>query len=67
MLILLSDSLADPISNLKLIQRRLLFAGLIGLLFAVVAGYPPHRCMQSGFGDFERAADRIAAMPLTSR
>ncbi len=37
--ILLSDSLADPLSSLQLIERRLLVAGLIGLLFAVVAGY----------------------------
>ena len=36
--ILLSDSLADPLSSLQLIERRLLVAGLIGLLFAVVAG-----------------------------
>ncbi len=30
-MILLSDSLADPLSSLKLIERRLLFAGLIAL------------------------------------
>ena len=29
----------SPISSLKLIERRLLFASLIGLLFAVIAGY----------------------------
>src|SRR5918993_1303422 len=37
--VLLSDSLADPISSLNLIERRLLFAGLIALIFAVVTGY----------------------------
>ena len=59
-LILLSDSLADPISSLKLIQRRLLFAGLIGLLFAVVAGYLAASVHAKRIRRLERAADRIA-------
>ena len=58
--ILLSDSLADPISSLKLIQRRLLFAGLIGLLFAVVVGYLAASVHAKRIRRLERAADRIA-------
>ena len=58
--ILLSDSLADPISSLKLIQRRLLFAGLIGLLFAVVVGYAAASVHANRIRRLERAAERIA-------
>ena len=58
--ILLSDSLADPISSLKLIERRLLFASLIGLLFAVVAGYPLASLHREADPRLERAAERIA-------
>ena len=58
--ILLSDSLADPISSLKLIERRLLFAGLIGLLFAVVAGYLLASLHAKRILRLERAAERIA-------
>jgi two-component system OmpR family sensor kinase len=58
--ILLSDSLADPISSLKLIQRRLLFAGLIGLLFAVVVGYLAASVHAKRIRRLERAAERIA-------
>ncbi len=58
--ILLSDSLADPISSLKLIERRLLFAGLIGLLFAVVVGYFAASVHAKRIRRLERAAERIA-------
>ena len=58
--ILLSDSLADPISSLKLIERRLLFASLIGLLFAVVAGYLLASLHAKRILRLERAAERIA-------
>ena len=58
--ILLSDSLADPISSLKLIQRRLLFAGLIGLLFAVIVGYLAASVHAKRIRRLERAAERIA-------
>jgi signal transduction histidine kinase len=37
--ILLSASLTDPLSSLDLLQRRLLIAGVIGLIFAIVVGY----------------------------
>jgi signal transduction histidine kinase len=58
--ILLSDSLADPISSLKLIERRLLFASLIGLLFAVIAGYLLASLHAKRILRLERAAERIA-------
>ena len=58
--ILLSDSLNDPISSLKLIERRLLFAGLLGLLFAVVMGYAAASLHARRIGRLERAAERIA-------
>ena len=58
--ILLSDSLADPIASLKLIERRLLFAGLIALLFAGVAGYLVASVHAKRILRLERAAERIA-------
>ena len=58
--ILLSDSLDDPISSLKLIERRLLFAGLIGLLFAVIVGYLAASVHAKRIRRLERAAERIA-------
>ena len=58
--IMLSDSLADPLSSLKLIQRRLLVAGLIGLLFALVAGYAAAALHARRIRRLEKAAERIA-------
>src|ERR671911_145349 len=58
--VLLSDSLADPISSLNLIERRLLFAGLIALIFAVVTGYAAASLHARRIRRLERAAERIA-------
>ena len=58
--VLLSDSLNDPISSLNLIERRLLFAGLLGLLFAVVVGYGAASLHARRIRRLERAAERIA-------
>jgi signal transduction histidine kinase len=58
--VLLSDSLADPLASLHLIERRLLIAGLIGLLFAVVAGYALATMHARRIRRLERAAERIA-------
>ena len=58
--ILLSGSLADPLSSLKLIERQLLVAGLIGLLFAVVVGYAAASLHARRIRRLERAAERIA-------
>ena len=38
LVILLSGSLSDPLSSLHFVERQLLVAGLIGLLFAAVVG-----------------------------
>jgi signal transduction histidine kinase len=58
--ILLSDSLDDPLSSLHLLERRLLIAGLIGLLFAVVVGYAAASFHARRIRRLERAAERIA-------
>lgn len=57
---LLSDSLADPLSSLTLIERRLLIAGLIGLLFALVTGYAAAAVLARRIARLEQAAERIA-------
>ena len=59
-MVLLSDSLADPLSSLHLIERRLLIAGVIGLLFAIVAGYALATMHARRIRRLERAAERIA-------
>jgi signal transduction histidine kinase len=58
--VMLSDPLADPLSSLHVIERRLLIAGLIGLLFAVVAGYALATMHARRIRRLERAAERIA-------
>jgi signal transduction histidine kinase len=58
--VLLSDSLADPLSSLNLIERRLLFAGALGLLFAAVVGYLAASFHARRIRRLERAAERIA-------
>ena len=59
--ILLSDSLADPLSSLHFVERQLLVAGLIGLLFAAVAGYALASVHARRIARLERAAERIAS------
>ena len=58
--VLISDSLADPLSSLRLIERQLLVAGGIGLLFAVVVGYLAASLHARRIRRLERAAERIA-------
>lgn len=58
--ILLSDSLEDPLSSLHLVERQLLVAGAIGLLFAIVVGYAAASFHARRIGRLERAAERIA-------
>ena len=65
--VLLSDSLADPLSSLHLIQRRLLLAGLIGLLFAVVAGYALATSTPAESGGSSALPNESPAAPSTSR
>ena len=58
--ILLSDSLADPLSSVQLVERRILLAGLIGLLFAAVVGSAAAAAHARRIRRLERAAERIA-------
>ncbi len=59
--VLLSDSLSDPLSSVHFVQRQLLLAALIGLLFAAVAGYVLASVHARRIARLERAAERIAA------
>ena len=58
--VLLSDSLVDPLSSLRLIERRLLFAGAIALIVAVAAGFLAASFHARRIRRLERAAERIA-------
>jgi len=58
--VLLSDSLADPLSSVQFVQRRLLLAGLIALGVALALGYGLASMHAGRIRRLERAADRIA-------
>ncbi|MFL5924676.1 MAG: sensor histidine kinase [Gaiellaceae bacterium] len=58
--VLLNDSLIDPFSSLHLVERRLLVAGLIGLVFALVVGYAAASVHARRIRRLERAVERIA-------
>jgi len=60
-IVLLSSSLADPLSSVKLVERRLLAAGLIALLVAVLLGYVGASVHARRIRRLERAAERIAS------
>jgi signal transduction histidine kinase len=51
----------DPLSSLRLVERRLLVAGVIGLGFALVAGYLAAAVHARRIRRLERAAERIAS------
>ena len=57
---MLSDSLIDPLSSVHLVQRRLLVAGLIGLVFGLVVGYGAASLHARRIRRLERAVERIA-------
>jgi signal transduction histidine kinase len=59
--VLLSDSLADPLSSVQLVKRRLLAAGLIALLVALLLGYAGASVHARRIRRLERAAERIAS------
>ena len=58
--LLLSSSLHDALENVDLVQRRLLIAGGIGLLAALVIGFGAATLFARRIRRLERAADRIA-------
>jgi signal transduction histidine kinase len=59
--VLLTDSLADPLSSVQLVERRLLVASLIALLVAVLLGYAGASVHARRIRRLERAAERIAS------
>ncbi|MBA2298331.1 MAG: HAMP domain-containing protein [Actinobacteria bacterium] len=60
-IVLLSSSLADPLSSVAVVERRLLAAGLIALLVAVILGYAGASLHARRIRRLERAAERIAS------
>jgi signal transduction histidine kinase len=60
-ILLLSASLDDTLANVSLVERRLLFAGLVALLAAALVGFALARMFARRIHRLERAADRIAA------
>ncbi|MBA2461916.1 MAG: HAMP domain-containing protein [Actinobacteria bacterium] len=58
--VLLSDSLADPLSSVRFVRRRLLVAGLIALGVALALGYGAASLHARRIRRLERAAERIA-------
>ena len=58
---LLITPLSDPLSSLQRVERQLLVAALLGLLFAVVTGYALASMHARRIRRLERAAERIAA------
>jgi len=58
--VLLSDSLADPLSSVEFVQRRLFLAGVIALGVALALGYGAATLHARRIRRLERAADRIA-------
>ncbi len=59
--VLLSASLRDALANVNLVQRSLLFSGLLALLVSWAAGYIAAWRFSARIRRLERAADRIAA------
>jgi signal transduction histidine kinase len=58
--VLLTDSLEDPLSSLRVLERQLLVAGALGLLFAVTTGLLAASMHARRIRRLERAAERIA-------
>jgi len=58
--ILVSAPLDDALENVRLVQRRLLAAGLLALLAAAAVGFALARIFARRIHRLERAADRIA-------
>jgi signal transduction histidine kinase len=58
--VLLSASLHDTLSNVELVRRRILIAGGVALLAALVLGYAAATMFARRLRRLERAADRLA-------
>jgi signal transduction histidine kinase len=59
--VLLTSSLSDQLSGVSVVQRRLLVAGLIALVVAVLIGYLGATLHARRIRRLERAAERIAS------
>ncbi len=58
--VLLTDSLADPLASIDLVKRRLIQAGLLALAVVLVVGFAAASMHARRIRRLERAADRIA-------
>ncbi|MFN2628414.1 MAG: HAMP domain-containing protein, partial [Gaiellaceae bacterium] len=58
--LLLTSSLHDTVNEVGLVQRRLIFAGLIALIASVLVGFGAASVFARRIRRLERAADRIA-------
>jgi signal transduction histidine kinase len=59
--VLYTAPLTDSLSDVRLVQRRLLWAGLVALLLSLALGYGGASIFTRRIRRLERAADRIAA------
>jgi signal transduction histidine kinase len=59
--LLLSSPLEDTLSNVSLVERRLVLAGLVALVAAAAVGFALARLFARRIRRLERAADRIAS------
>ena len=59
-IVMLQRSLADSISNIRLVERRLVLAGLVALVVAIGIGLGGASMFARRIRRLERAADRIA-------
>jgi two-component system, OmpR family, sensor kinase len=62
--LLFSASLEDSLANVRLVAKRVLVAGGVGLLLAVLLGYGGSSIFARRLRKLERAADRIASGKL---
>jgi signal transduction histidine kinase len=58
--VLLRDSLSDPLSSVQFVERRLFLAGVLALFVALVLGFAASSMHARRIRRLERAADRIA-------
>jgi two-component system OmpR family sensor kinase len=59
-ILVLASSLREPLANVRLVERRLVLAGLVALAVALLGGYAAAWGFARRIRRLERAADRIA-------
>ena len=60
-IVLMTSSLEDPLSSVAVVERRLLIAGALALVFAVVVGFAAASVHARRIRRLEQAAERIAS------